>query len=66
MLSEDLRALVTRLSEYRHSGLELSHQAVSSLVSVLEAAAEDAAALEDASVPRKTALGLVVLKGGKS
>lgn len=50
MLSENLEALALRLGAYIETGMEFSPEAVDGLCAVLEAAAEDARALEAAQV----------------
>ena len=51
MLSENLAALAARLREYEHTGMELAPTAVAALCAALDAAVEDARALERHTVP---------------
>ncbi len=51
MLSENLQALVARLKPYREGGIEISSKGVELFVALLEAAVEDAEALEASVVP---------------
>jgi len=51
MLSENIAALADHLRRYADSGVEMDAVAVTSIVAILDACAEDAAALERAVAP---------------
>jgi hypothetical protein len=50
MLSENLKTLRSHLARYRDAGMKLHPQAIEGIVAILDAAIEDAEALESCAV----------------